>query len=72
LDKLEVNVEMRPQKAVDYGLDSDESTTLAKQLEHDIKSYLGVSSAVNVLAPASIERSAVGKATRVIDKRPKQ
>jgi len=72
LDKLEVNVEMRPQKAVDYSLDSDRSATLAKQLEHDIKSYLGVSSAVNVLAPASIERSAVGKARRVVDKRPKQ
>ena len=57
LDKLEVNVEMRPQKAVDYSLDSDESATLAKHLEHDIKSYLGVSSAVNVLAPDSIERS---------------
>jgi phenylacetate-CoA ligase len=40
------------------------------KLQHDIKSYIGVSADVKVVAEGTIERS-VGKAKRVIDKRPK-
>jgi phenylacetate-CoA ligase len=44
---------------------------LSKQLKHDIKTYVGVTTTVHVLDPNSIERTAVGKAKRVIDNRPK-
>ena len=40
-------------------------------LQHRIKTLIGVSAAVSVGAPDSIERTLVGKARRVIDKRPK-
>jgi phenylacetate-CoA ligase len=45
--------------------------TVAHELQHNIKSYIGVSSQVEVLEPFAIERVTVGKAKRVIDKRPK-
>jgi len=40
------------------------------KLRHDIKSYIGVSCDVRIVATGTIERS-IGKAKRVIDKRPK-
>jgi phenylacetate-CoA ligase len=43
----------------------------AAALQHRIKSLIGVSVQVHVGAPDSIERTLVGKARRVIDKRPK-
>jgi len=42
----------------------------ARELEHHIKSYVGVTARVAVVAPGTIERSA-GKARRVIDSRPR-
>ena len=69
LDKLEVNVEMRPQTA--QGFDSAGVAALANVLEHHIKGHIGVSTRVNVLEPDSIERSLTGKAKRVVDNRPK-
>ena len=71
LDKVDVNVEMRPQTAQRLTAGSSGVAALAKELEHNIKSYIGVSSRVNVLEPDSIERSLTGKAKRVIDNRPK-
>ena len=65
LDKLEVNVEMRPQA------DPSKAADLAKELQHSIKTYIGSTSSVNVLGPDSIERTHVGKVKRVIDMRPK-
>ena len=41
-----------------------------KRLAHHIKSFVGVSAEVKVLPPGGIERS-LGKARRVVDKRPK-
>jgi len=41
-----------------------------KKLQHDIKSTIGVSTDVKTVAAGTIERS-IGKAKRVIDKRPK-
>ncbi len=67
LDKLDVNVELRPQVTDD---DHGKATALAAELQHQIKALIGVSSKVNVLEPESIERS-LGKAKRVIDHRPK-
>jgi phenylacetate-CoA ligase len=39
-------------------------------LQHEIKAYVGVSAEVKVVPISSIERS-IGKAKRVVDKRPK-
>ena len=63
---MAVNVEVR----ADQPYDDVALDTAAKDLQHHIKSYIGISTKVNVLAPNSIERS-LGKARRVVDKRPK-
>ena len=57
LDHLTVLVESTDQKA-------------GQKLQHDIKSTIGVSTEVKVVPAGTIERS-IGKAKRVIDKRPK-
>ncbi|MDO8605700.1 MAG: phenylacetate--CoA ligase PaaK [Phaeospirillum sp.] len=66
LDSVTVNVEVR----ADQPYDDSALASASKDLQHHIKSYIGISTRVNVLAPNSIERS-MGKARRVIDKRPK-
>jgi phenylacetate-CoA ligase len=67
MDELDVLVEMKPEFAQ---APSAEQQAAAKELQHHIKSYIGVSTQVRVVAQTSIERS-IGKAKRVIDKRPK-
>jgi phenylacetate-CoA ligase len=57
LDHLTVLVESKSQEA-------------GKKLQHDIKSLIGVTSDVRIVSAGTIERS-IGKAKRVIDKRPK-
>ena len=69
LDKLDVLVEARAE--VSDRLTTTESEGIARSLEHSIKTYVGVSTKVRVLATDSIERTLTGKARRVIDKRPK-
>ncbi len=67
LDELEVVVELKP------GLSAASKAArqeMAHALQHHIKSYIGVSTEIRVVDVGSIERS-VGKAKRVIDKRPK-
>src|SRR5262249_904409 len=68
LDELAVMVETRPELA--GKLSVDQQSALARKAEQLIKGYVGVSAAVHVVAPGTIERSQ-GKAKRVIDKRPK-
>jgi phenylacetate-CoA ligase len=65
LDELEVRCEVLPQFA-DANLDE-----MARTVQHRIKTLIGVSARVAVGAPETIERTLVGKARRVIDKRPK-
>ncbi|RJG07540.1 phenylacetate--CoA ligase [Noviherbaspirillum cavernae] len=65
LDKLEVLTELRAATS------PNETANLCKEIEHMIKTYVGVSTTVRVLECGSIERTATGKARRVIDKRPK-
>ena len=65
LDELQVLVELLPHHA---GAQRD---GIAHELQHRIKTLIGVSTTVSVGAPDSIERTLVGKARRVIDKRPK-
>ena len=70
LDQVEVLAEVR--------FDADKSMALAdtdalmRELQHAIKTYVGITTKVRVLASEGIERSATGKARRVIDQRPKR
>ena len=63
LDTLTVRVELSP------GMRYADRDTVAHELHHHIKSYIGVTAAVEVLDPFAIERVVVGKARRVLDKR---
>jgi len=65
LDKLDVLAELRP------GVADSETEALARELEHHIKTYVGVTTKVRLLAPNGIERTLTGKARRVVDQRPK-
>lgn len=65
LDELLVRCELDPRHT---SADRDE---IARQLQHRIKTMVGVSTRVSVEPPESIERTLVGKARRVIDKRPR-
>ena len=63
LDELSVNVEVRENS---FGADMRER--LAKELQHHIKSFIGISARVNLHDVEAVARSQ-GKAQRVIDKR---
>ncbi|HEV8688782.1 MAG TPA: phenylacetate--CoA ligase PaaK [Ideonella sp.] len=65
LDEVQVLTELLPSHV---GADR---AAIAKQLQHRIKTLIGVSTRVDVGAPDSIERTLVGKARRVVDKRPR-
>ena len=65
LDELSLSVELRPAFA---DIDDSGQQTVAKELRHHIKSYIGVSVAVRIVECGQLERS-IGKAKRVIDKR---
>ena len=69
LDELTVHVEMGSDLA--YG-GQEARHAAASKLEHNIKAYIGVTSTVRLarLLPGGVERS-VGKAKRIMDKRPK-
>ena len=69
LDKLDVVGELRPE--LTGKLTENETEALARELEHHIKTYVGVTTKVRLLAADSIERTMTGKAKRVLDKRPK-
>ena len=63
LDQLEVLVETR--EDVRHG----DGIRAGAALEQMIKSYIGISCKVSVLTPRSVERTQVGKARRIVDKR---
>jgi len=65
LDEMQVLCELMSEHA---GADR---AAIAGALQQRIKTMIGVSTTVSVGAPESIERTLVGKARRVIDKRPK-
>ena len=66
LDCLTVQVELNPD------MRSAQRDTVANELRHEIKSYIGVSADVEVVDPQAIERVVVGKARRVLDRRTKE
>ncbi|MFO1337365.1 MAG: phenylacetate--CoA ligase PaaK [Burkholderiaceae bacterium] len=65
LDEVQVLTELLPSHL------SADRAAISRQLQHRIKTLIGVSTRVDVGAPDSIERTLVGKARRVIDRRPK-
>jgi phenylacetate-CoA ligase len=65
LDKLDVLAELRGDTP------ASEIESLARELEHRIKTNVGVSTRVKLLPANGIERTLTGKARRVVDQRPK-
>jgi phenylacetate-CoA ligase len=65
LDTLEVLAEVRDD------VDHQTVDVLERELQHRIKTYIGVTARVTLLPSQGIERTLTGKARRVIDKRPK-
>ena len=66
LDTLEVLGELR-----DASLLPGDVELLCRELQHCIKTHVGVSTRVRLMPPGGIERTLTGKARRVVDKRPK-
>jgi phenylacetate-CoA ligase len=66
LDELKIIVELRPESEGS----GDGGASAAQRLQHNVKSLIGVSVAVELVPTGRVERS-IGKAKRVIDLRPK-
>jgi len=69
MDQLEVRVEARPECSA--SLSADGRAAMERELKAQIKTYVGVTTRVQVIAAAGIERTSTGKAKRVLDMRPK-
>jgi len=67
LDKLDVFVELQPD--LSDQTEREQREAIGRDVAHHIKSMIGVSATVHVVATDTIERTIVGKAKRVIDKR---
>ena len=70
LDNLEVRCEV--QRELSGQLRKADIQAIARELQHRIKTIVGVSTLVSVMEFDTIPRTQVGKARRVIDERPKQ
>ncbi|MEY4123119.1 MAG: hypothetical protein RLZZ457_1957 [Pseudomonadota bacterium] len=66
LDNVEVHCELQPTA------NPAETQEIAKELQHHIKTVIGISTLIKVMPANSMQRTEVGKARRVIDARPKQ
>jgi phenylacetate-CoA ligase len=69
LDNVEVRCEV--QREISATLSQDLIAAIAKELQHHIKTNVGVSTRVTVMPFEGIPRTLTGKARRVIDERPK-
>ena len=69
LDQVEVRCEL--QREVSDQLSDVDVAAVGKQLQHHIKTNVGISTRITVLKFNSIERTLAGKARRVFDERPK-
>jgi len=70
LDELEVRCELRPE--LTGQISPEQRSRAAKELQHRIKTMIGVTTQVTVMDFDTIPRTVVGKAKRVIDERKKQ
>jgi len=68
MDELEILTEVRDEC---MDLSDAQRAALGKQLQHAVKSHIGISTRVQVGEPGFVERSLTGKARRVLDRRPK-
>ena len=68
LDQVTVRCEWRHGAE---GFSDNEIDEVAAWLQHRIKTLVGISTKVSVMAPDTIERTLTGKARRVIDSRPR-
>ena len=69
LDNIEVRCEV--QRELSGKLASGEIQAIAKELQHRIKTLIGVSTRITVMEFDAIPRTLTGKARRVLDERPK-
>jgi phenylacetate-CoA ligase len=69
LDQLEVRCEL--QREVSGTLSEVDVAAIGKELQHHIKTNVGISTRITVLQFDSIPRTLAGKARRLIDERPK-
>ena len=70
LDNLEVRCEV--QRELSGKLSATDIQAISKELQHRIKTIIGVSTKITVMEFDAIPRTQVGKAKRVLDERPKQ
>ena len=70
LDNVEIRVEV--QRDLSGKFSRTETENIARELQHHIKTIIGISTKVNVMEFEAIPRTLTGKARRVIDQRPKQ
>ncbi|QYF95816.1 phenylacetate--CoA ligase [Massilia sp. PAMC28688] len=66
LDSMAVTAELR-----DDGQAPAAAQALARELEHHIKTFVGITTRVTLVPPGGIDRTLTGKAKRVFDQRPK-
>ena len=65
MDKIRVLVELSPQHTQ---LSATDREAVAAKLQHNIKSYIGVTAGIDLREVGGVARSE-GKAVRVVDKR---
>jgi len=70
LDNVEVRCEV--QRELSGTLSPEQIDAIGKELQHHIKTNVGISTRIAVMEFDSIPRTQTGKARRVIDQRPKQ
>jgi phenylacetate-CoA ligase len=70
LDNVEVRCEL--QREFSSSLSAADVAAITKDLQHHIKTIVGISTRVTVLGFEAIPRTLTGKARRLIDERPKQ
>ena len=70
LDNVEIRCEL--QHALSGKLTTSDIQTISKELQHRIKTIVGISTRITVMEHDSIPRTLTGKAKRVLDERPKQ
>ena len=70
MDNVEVRCEL--QREISGKTPQSEIQQITKELQHRIKTIIGISTKVTVMEHDAIPRTVVGKARRVLDERPKQ
>jgi phenylacetate-CoA ligase len=70
MDNVEIRCELQP--TVSGRLSEVELKQIAKELQHHIKTIIGISTQVHIFEANALPRTLTGKARRVYDERPKQ